>query len=116
MFFYVLLSLVITYLWWRWIAKDNLKESDLAGKYVFVTGCDSGFGKEAALTFDKKGFRVIAGCLTEKGRAELQAAASNQLQTVLLNVTDKDNVKSVAESIKRKVGERGEWQNNWTVT
>nr|XP_056717300.1 dehydrogenase/reductase SDR family member 9 [Euleptes europaea] len=108
-FLYVFLLSACYYLWRRWNENVNLSAAHLAGKYVFITGCDSGFGHLAARTFDKKGFRVIAACLTEKGAADLKAAASKQLQTLLLNVTDVNNVRLVAESVKKEVGEKGLW-------
>uniref|UniRef100_A0A8C3XJU7 Dehydrogenase/reductase 9 n=1 Tax=Chelydra serpentina TaxID=8475 RepID=A0A8C3XJU7_CHESE len=109
MFFYILIFLATFYLWWRWRAQDGQKIRDLTDKYIFITGCDSGFGNLAARTFDKKGFRVLASCLTEAGAVELKAATSEQLQTVLLDVTDTDNVRKVAEWIKAEVGSAGLW-------
>ncbi|XP_077175908.1 dehydrogenase/reductase SDR family member 9 isoform X2 [Paroedura picta] len=108
-FLYVFLLSAGYYLWRRWRSNDNLRAASLAGKYVFITGCDSGFGHLAARTLDKKGFRVIAACLTEKGAADLKAAASKQLQTMLLNVTDDNSVGLVAERVKKEVGEEGLW-------
>ncbi|XP_050772256.1 dehydrogenase/reductase SDR family member 9 isoform X2 [Gopherus flavomarginatus] len=109
MFFYILIFLAIFYLWWRWGAQDGQKIRDLTDKYIFITGCDSGFGNLAARTFDKKGFRVLASCLTEVGAVELKAATSERLQTVLLDVTDPNNVRKVAEWIKAEVGTAGLW-------
>uniref|UniRef100_A0A8C5F0L1 Dehydrogenase/reductase 9 n=1 Tax=Gopherus evgoodei TaxID=1825980 RepID=A0A8C5F0L1_9SAUR len=109
MFFYILIFLAIFYLWWRCGAQDGQKIRDFTDKYIFITGCDSGFGNLAARTFDKKGFRVLASCLTEVGAVELKAATSDRLQTVLLDVTDPDNVRKVAEWIKAEVGTAGLW-------
>lgn len=39
---------------------------ELKKKAVFVTGCDSGFGREFVLYCAKNGLHVFAGCLTEK--------------------------------------------------
>lgn len=36
------------------------------GKYVFITGCDSGFGRLLALKLLKMGVNVFAGCYTER--------------------------------------------------
>uniref|UniRef100_A0A8D0KL64 Dehydrogenase/reductase 9 n=1 Tax=Salvator merianae TaxID=96440 RepID=A0A8D0KL64_SALMN len=109
MFYYGLLWMIICYLWWKWRVGETLNDMAIAGKYVFITGCDSGFGKMTARTLDKKGFHVIAGCLTEKGAEELKAETSQHLQTVLLNVTDPENVRSVTDYIKKEVGEKGLW-------
>ncbi|XP_074767535.1 dehydrogenase/reductase SDR family member 9 isoform X1 [Athene noctua] len=109
MLFYVLLFLGIVSLWWHWKARDRMKVTNLTGKYIFITGCDTGFGNMAAKIFDKKGFRVFASCLTETGAKALKAVTSNQLQTVLLDVRDSDNVKKVAAWVKAEVQSEGLW-------
>ncbi|XP_042306097.1 dehydrogenase/reductase SDR family member 9 [Sceloporus undulatus] len=109
MLYYVLLWSIICYFWWKWRAGETLNSLQLQGNYVFITGCDSGFGKLAARALDAKGFRVIAACMTEKGAEELKASASDKLQTVLMNVTDTENIKSVVEKVKKDVGENGLW-------
>ncbi|XP_062434667.1 dehydrogenase/reductase SDR family member 9 [Rhea pennata] len=118
MLFYILIFLGIVSLWWHWKARNELKVTNLTGKYIFITGCDTGFGNLAAKTFDKKGFRVFAGCLTETGARELAAVTSKQLQTVLLDVRDSDNVKKVAAQIKTEVRSEGLWGlvNNAGIT
>ncbi|KAF7248341.1 Dehydrogenase/reductase SDR family member 9 [Varanus komodoensis] len=109
MFYYVLLWSVICYFWWKWRAGDTLIDLDRGTKYVLITGCDSGFGKLAALTFDRKGFLVIACCLTETGAEELKTEASVHLQTMVLDVRDTDSIKLVEEKVKKIVGEKGLW-------
>ncbi|XP_068542882.1 dehydrogenase/reductase SDR family member 9 isoform X3 [Anas acuta] len=109
MLFYIVLFLGTISLWWHWRARDRMKVTNLTGKYIFITGCDTGFGNMAAKTFDKKGFRVFASCLTETGAKELKAETSNQLQTVLLDVRDSDSVKKVAAWIKAEVQSEGLW-------
>ncbi|XP_074857707.1 dehydrogenase/reductase SDR family member 9 [Carettochelys insculpta] len=109
MFIYIVIFSAIFYLWWTWRARDGQKIRDLTDKYIFITGCDSGFGNLAARTFDQKGFRVLASCLSQAGALELKAATSERLQTVLLDVTNPDNVKKVAEWIKAEVGSAGLW-------
>ena len=36
---------------------------DPNGRAVFITGCDTGFGRELACRLDALGFKVYAGCL-----------------------------------------------------
>uniref|UniRef100_A0A3P9B8U4 Retinol dehydrogenase 5 (11-cis/9-cis) n=1 Tax=Maylandia zebra TaxID=106582 RepID=A0A3P9B8U4_9CICH len=50
----------------------SLEIEDFKNKYVFVTGCDTGFGNLLCKKLDRKGFRVLAGCLTEKGADDLK--------------------------------------------
>nr|XP_033801603.1 dehydrogenase/reductase SDR family member 9 [Geotrypetes seraphini] len=107
MLLYVLLCISLCYLAWK--LRDGLRIGNTTDKYIFITGCDTGFGNLAAKTFDKKGFKVLAGCLTEAGAASLKEATSERLKTVLLNVTNAENVKKVADSIKGEVGEKGLW-------
>ncbi|XP_069717263.1 dehydrogenase/reductase SDR family member 9-like [Phaenicophaeus curvirostris] len=109
MLFYALLFLGIASLWWCWRARDGIQVTNLTGKYIFITGCDTGFGNMAAKFFDKKGFRVFASCLTEIGAKELKAVTSKQLQTVLLDVRDSDSIKKVAAWVKAEVQPEGLW-------
>nr|CDJ87155.1 Short-chain dehydrogenase reductase SDR domain containing protein [Haemonchus contortus] len=76
------------------------------GKYVFITGCDSGFGRLLALKLLKMGVNVFAGCYTENGREDLIKCAhqlhGGQLYTVLIDVTSDESViraKAEVESI-----------------
>uniref|UniRef100_A0A3Q3KXQ3 Retinol dehydrogenase 1 n=1 Tax=Mastacembelus armatus TaxID=205130 RepID=A0A3Q3KXQ3_9TELE len=80
-----------------------------SNKCVFITGCDSGFGNLLARRLDRKGLRVIAACLTEKGASDLSAAASPALKTLMLDVTDSESIRRAAEFVSREVGERGLW-------
>ncbi|XP_064614326.1 retinol dehydrogenase 16-like [Liolophura sinensis] len=64
----------------------------ITGRYVFITGCDTGFGRHLALQLDKVGFRVVAGCLTEKGQSELRKEASRRLVPVSLDVTNETSI------------------------
>lgn len=107
MFLY-LLGLVFLFYLFRWV-RELPRVGDKASKYVFITGCDSGFGNLLARHLDKIGFRVIAGCFTDKGEDELKKACSGNLITTHLDVTSKDSLAKVAAMIKDKVGDRGEF-------
>ncbi|ELW62293.1 dehydrogenase/reductase SDR family member 9 [Tupaia chinensis] len=104
-----LMLVLLLFCGFLWKYKGQLKITDITDKYIFITGCDSGFGNLAARTFDKKGFRVIAACLTESGAIALKAETSERLRPVLLDVTDPENVKRTAQWVKNHVGEKGLW-------
>lgn len=95
-----------------WFAFQCYKESkqvpDKDQKYVYVTGCDTGFGNLLARHLDQLGYRVIAGCYTEKGEDELKKRASDRLTTVQLDVSDSANVARAAAFIRTLVGDKGE--------
>ncbi|XP_068612410.1 retinol dehydrogenase 7-like [Brachionichthys hirsutus] len=103
-----LLGLVAFYYLYRWV-RELPRVPDKGNKYVYITGCDSGFGNLLARHLDKQGFRVIAGCFTEKGEVDLKKSCSSNLTTAHLDVTSKESVGNVAAMIQDKVGGRGLW-------
>ncbi|TDH06934.1 hypothetical protein EPR50_G00118400 [Perca flavescens] len=93
----------------RWYIRDSYKVDGFSQKHVFITGCDSGFGNLLARQLDRKGFHVMAACLTEKGATDLATAASPRLKTLMLNVTDSATIRRAVEFVSKEVGERGLW-------
>ncbi|KAM4560668.1 dehydrogenase/reductase SDR family member 9 isoform 1-T2 [Fundulus diaphanus] len=105
--FLSILGLVAVWYLYRWY-KERKRVPNKGDKYVYITGCDSGFGNMLAKHLDKLGFRVIAGCYTEAGETELKKF-SERLTVVSLDVTKSESVKKVAAQIKSLVGEKGLW-------
>nr|XP_045008988.1 retinol dehydrogenase 7-like [Jaculus jaculus] len=97
-------------LWYllRWY-RERQVVSHLQDKYVFITGCDSGFGNLLARRLDLRGLRVLAACLTEKGAEQLRSKTSDRLETVILDVTKTESVAAAAQWVKERVGDRGLW-------
>lgn len=91
-----------------WLYRDSLEIEDVSNKYVFVSGCDSGFGNLLCKKLERKGFHVLAGCLTEKGAEELKKMTGPYLKTVLLDVTSQDSIQKAMEWTKKEVGDSGE--------
>ncbi|KAA0711985.1 Retinol dehydrogenase 7 [Triplophysa tibetana] len=92
-----------------WFYRDNLEIDNVKEKYVFVTGCDTGFGNLVCKRLDKRGFRVLAGCLTEKGADDLKRATGPYLKTCILDVTSTASIQKAAEWTKNEVGDKGLW-------
>lgn len=113
MLFYIL-ALIILFYAYRWI-KELKQVPNKSEKYVYITGCDTGFGNLLAKHLDKEGFCVIAGCYTEKGEDELKKSCSARLSTVSLDVTDNDSITKAAGFIKTLVGEKGKGSFSWLV-
>nr|XP_040045804.1 retinol dehydrogenase 7-like [Gasterosteus aculeatus aculeatus] len=103
-----LLGLLVLYKLYRW-CRELPRVPDRGTKYVYITGCDTGFGNLAARHLDKKGFKVIASCFSERGEEDLKKSCSGSLITTHLDVRSKDSVAKVAALIKEKVGEHGLW-------
>lgn len=74
---------------------------NISNRYVFITGCDSGFGNGFARLLDKQGVPVIAGYLTEKGGADLKKQTSSRLRVVQIDVTDQTSIRNAVDSVKR---------------
>ncbi|NXI14997.1 RDH16 dehydrogenase, partial [Irena cyanogastra] len=81
----------------------------LSEKHVLITGCDSGFGNLLARQLDARGLRVLAACLSDAAAAQLRAATSNRLQTVLLDVTSSKSIADVTAWVRERVGDQGLW-------
>lgn len=107
MLLYIVVLLALWFVF-RWF-KERKRVPNKEDKYVYITGCDSGFGNLLARHLDQLGYRVIAGCYTEKGEVELKKSTTNRLTTFQLDVSKSESVAKVAASIKTLVGQKGEW-------
>lgn len=92
----------------RRFIRESYRVGGFGQKHVFITGCDSGFGNLLARQLDGKGLHVLAACLSEEGAADLAAATSSRLKTLLLDVTDSESIRRGVQFVSREVGERGE--------
>uniref|UniRef100_A0A8C0X3K2 Retinol dehydrogenase 16 n=1 Tax=Castor canadensis TaxID=51338 RepID=A0A8C0X3K2_CASCN len=103
-----LAGLVVLYHLLRWY-RERQVVSHLQDKYVFITGCDSGFGNLLARQLDMRGMRVLAACLTEKGAEQLRNQTSGRLETVILDVTKTESIVAATQWVKERVGNKGLW-------
>ncbi|XP_003926499.2 17-beta-hydroxysteroid dehydrogenase type 6 isoform X1 [Saimiri boliviensis] len=103
-----LVAFVGLYYLLRWY-RERQVVSDLRDKFVFITGCDSGFGNLLARQLDARGLRVLAACLTEKGAEQLRRQTSDRLETVTLDITKTESIAAATQWVKEHVGDRGLW-------
>nr|XP_044612330.1 retinol dehydrogenase 16-like isoform X2 [Equus asinus] len=101
----VLVGLYYLLRWYR----ERQVVSNLQDKYVFITGCDSGFGNQLARQLDLRGLRVLAACQTEKGAEQLRDRTSDRLETVILDVTKTESIAAATQWVKEGTGDRGLW-------
>ena len=74
---------------------------DIRGKYVCITGCDTGFGNLLARSLDKhRGCHVIAACLTEEGMTKLKSVTSSRLTAIKLNVKSSESIRRARDQIQ----------------
>ncbi|MFT7807000.1 corticosteroid 11-beta-dehydrogenase isozyme 2-like [Arapaima gigas] len=81
------------------------------GRAVFITGCDSGFGKTAAQRLDAMGFEVFASVLdlSGEGARELQRVCSSRLTLIQMDITQSQEIEQALNRTKAKLGLRGLW-------
>ncbi|XP_069826505.1 retinol dehydrogenase 16-like [Dendropsophus ebraccatus] len=107
MWSYLLALLVFMFLY-RWY-RYHLTLENLSDKYVLITGCDSGFGNQLAKKLDKRGMRVLATCLTEKGAENLKKETSSRLQTTILDIANSNSVQSAAKWVSDVLDGKDLW-------
>jgi len=94
----VIVALIVVLLisWWKRKANLNINE-----KFVLITGCDSGYGRETAIRLDEMGVRVLATCLTKEGEQSLKSVASDKLKTFHMDVTNSQQIEEVFQKTKK---------------
>ncbi len=70
-----------------------------SNKSVLITGASTGIGKSCALHLDKMGFKVYAGVRKQTDTEILRREASNNLESVILDVTNTQSIKDAADYI-----------------
>ncbi|EDO49744.1 predicted protein [Nematostella vectensis] len=74
---------------------------DYHTKYVLITGCDSGFGRDLAIRLDGMGFHVFGACLTQQGIQELEQTCSKRTVGLLMDVTNHLQIVQAFERVKK---------------
>jgi len=82
-------------------AEDVVKNVDLNGKIIFITGGNSGIGKETARVLSKKGAHVIITCRTlEKcEEANKEISAENEKAQISCIAMDLSSFKSIKSAV-----------------
>ena len=88
----------------RFSLKTDKANLNVNGKYVLITGCDSGFGRETAIRLDEMGVCVFATCLTKGGEQSLKSVTSDRLKTFQMNVTDSQQIEEVFCKVNKLLG------------
>ena len=71
------------------------------GKYVLITGCDSGFGYALAKSLDQKGCFVFATCHRPEGAEALREVSSDRLFAFTMDVEDSNSIKSAFKTVDK---------------
>lgn len=92
-------------------AATQRKRVPAVGKAVLITGCDSGFGKEAAQYLDSLGLTVYASVLdlTSPGAEELRQSCSLRLTLLQMDLTKAEDIQRTLCFIKAQTEKTGLW-------
>jgi NAD(P)-dependent dehydrogenase (short-subunit alcohol dehydrogenase family) len=74
---------------------------------VVITGASKGIGRATALRLDRAGYRVFAGVRRREDADALQAEASDNLQPLMLDVTDPHQIAAAVEQVESTAGQAG---------
>jgi NAD(P)-dependent dehydrogenase (short-subunit alcohol dehydrogenase family) len=72
------------------------------GKYVLISGCDTGFGHRLAIELDKEGFNVFASVYNEQNQESLQSQLSPRATVLRLDITQQAQIDEAYKLIKSK--------------
>jgi NAD(P)-dependent dehydrogenase (short-subunit alcohol dehydrogenase family) len=75
---------------------------DPKGKYVLISGCDTGFGRALTIELDQQGFHVIAGVFDSNNEHALRQCLSSQATVVNLDITRQDHIDYIYEITRKK--------------
>ncbi len=96
----VVSTLVIYFKFLKTSTRHILADSS---KFVFITGCDSGFGVNTAKQLDYLGFSVIATCVTDEGEQRLRESCSKNLHVIKMDVTDTKQVQDAYDYVENTI-------------
>uniref|UniRef100_A0A914CSP4 Uncharacterized protein n=1 Tax=Acrobeloides nanus TaxID=290746 RepID=A0A914CSP4_9BILA len=99
---YCVFFIWIVYRIYRYFLEKTKLES-IRGRYVLVTGCDSGFGRLLIKRLLAHGLNVFAGCYTLEGEESLKSECEKldgQLYTINLDITSQKSVDTCYDYVK----------------
>jgi NAD(P)-dependent dehydrogenase (short-subunit alcohol dehydrogenase family) len=74
-------------------------------KTILITGCSTGLGFAATRAFAGRGYRVIATVRSEADAGRVEAEYKGSIQSVLCDVTVKEQVASLPDAVRRITGD-----------
>jgi NAD(P)-dependent dehydrogenase (short-subunit alcohol dehydrogenase family) len=72
------------------------------GKYVLISGCDTGFGHGLAIELDKQGFNVLAGVLGDDNVTSLKNELSSKATVFRLDITKQEDIENAYDLVQKK--------------
>ncbi|CAF3999035.1 unnamed protein product [Rotaria sp. Silwood2] len=96
-------SIIILYIFYRLyqhlFPTPNINSN---GKYVLISGCDTGFGHGLAIELDKQGFNVLAGVFVPDNVDSLKNKLSPKATVFRLDITKQEDIDAAFELVNGK--------------
>ena len=100
---FIIIPLLIVYisykLYQHFYPSPNI---DPQGKYVLISGCDTGFGHILAIELDKQGFNIFASVYNEENKNSLKNKLSERATVFCLDITQPTQIDAAYEIVKEK--------------
>ena len=81
---------------------SSSSDIDPRGKYVLISGCDTGFGHGLAIELDKQGFNVLAGIYNSDNQISLADCLSSRATVFCLDITRQGDIDAAYNIVKEK--------------
>ncbi|CAF3759876.1 unnamed protein product [Adineta steineri] len=75
---------------------------DSHGKYVLISGCDTGFGYQLAIELDKQGFNILAGVYSRDNIRSLHNKLSFNAAVFHLDITNQNSIDTAFDIVTKK--------------
>ncbi|CAF1007193.1 unnamed protein product [Rotaria sordida] len=98
----IILALLLDFLYRIYRYIFPLPNIDPTGKYVLISGCDSGFGHGLAIELDKQGFNVLAGIFIPDNVISLKEKLSSRATVFRLDITKQEDIDATFELVQGK--------------
>ncbi|XP_076087442.1 retinol dehydrogenase 16-like [Mytilus galloprovincialis] len=95
----IVVSLIVVWLTYRWF-RNTQNINNFNTRYIFITGCDSGFGNMLAKRLDELGFNVFAGCLTQSGIEQLKRETTHKVKGIQIDVSKTESIQKAFGAVK----------------
>ncbi|UJR36666.1 hypothetical protein I4U23_029383 [Adineta vaga] len=82
------------------------------GKYVLISGCDTGFGHTLAIELDKQGFHVLAGVYNPDNEEHVTGQLSTRATVFCLDITQDEEIEAAYQMVKSKTNSLHALVNN----
>jgi 11-cis-retinol dehydrogenase len=85
---------------------------DPNGKYVLISGCDTGFGHTLAVELDKQGFHIFAGVFDSSSESSLRATLSQRAVVFRLDINRQEDIDAALALVQGKTNSLHALVNN----